>query len=100
MKPFAGMRNDRGLAAYAPGRSSMKIGSYAALVAEKYDGMLLLRQCSQLGKIALHPSLYQRRILLKRSAQRLLTAQPHLSEFDAVLASDQRMDHRPRPQRK
>jgi hypothetical protein len=44
MKPFAGMRNDRSLAAYPPRRSSMEIGPYAALVAEKYDGMLLLRQ--------------------------------------------------------
>src|SRR5258708_24699130 len=108
MKPFPGMTNDWGLAAYPPCRSSVKVGPHSALVAEKYNGALLFRERAELGEITLDPS-FHHCILLERPAQRLLATQPHLrqqpshgdhAELDAILALNQRPDHRSRPQRK
>ena len=87
----------------------MKVRSHAALIGKKHDSTLLFRQGANFGKIPLDPLLDQRRILLERPAQRLLATQPHLrqqsthrdrTELDAVLAPNQRADHRSRPERK
>src|ERR1700746_2289367 len=108
MKPFPGMADHRCLATYPPRRSGVKVGSHPALIREKPHGPFLFRQGTKLGKIALDPFLDQCCILLERSAQRLLASQSHLrqqpphrddAELDAILALDQRADHRPPPQR-
>lgn len=87
----------------------MKVRSHAALIGKKHDSTLLFRQGANLGEIPLDPLFDQRRILLERPAQRLLATQPHLrqqsthrdrTELDAVLAPNQRADHRSRPERK
>ncbi len=112
------MRNNRGLAAYPPGRASMKIGPYRRRVSSLKNMTactLLSSPALAVWKFTLHPSLYlnMRRILLKgarsaasdRSAPFIICANRRptdtaLSLMPYLRRKDQRPDHSPSPQRK